>query len=55
MTVLKSQFRYNLPGVFYGTSKIQKPIDVKDGATFLETDTGIKYRYNADSREWIPV
>ena len=55
MSVLKGQFRYDSPGVFYGTSKTKKPTSVKDNATFLETDTGLEYRYHAESEEWIPV
>lgn len=55
MALLKDQFRCDSPGVFYGTSKSVKPIGVKDGATFLETDTGLEYRYHAGSEEWIPV
>lgn len=55
MSILKGQFRYDMTGTIYGTSKSVKPTDVKNGATFLETDTGVEYRFDADSCRWIPV
>lgn len=38
---------------FVGVSSDEKPIDVENGSTFTETDTGNKYQFDAQNVKWI--
>lgn len=40
-------------GSYVGKSTDEKPVNVENGATFTEVDTGETYRYDKQNQTWI--
>lgn len=48
-----SGYRTPRAPIFSGRSIDSKPINVENGATYYEIDTGRTYRYDADNNRWM--